>query len=77
MPTLSLNDRTVSFETGQTILEVAQQNDVVIPTLCHLKEAHATGGCRICVVEVAGSDQLLPACATPAGADMRILERQV
>ena len=73
MPTLSLNDRTVSFETGQTILEVAQQNDVVIPTLCHLKEAHATGGCRICVVEVAGSDPLLPACATPAGADMRIL----
>ena len=72
MPTLSLNDRTVSFEPGQTILEVARQNDVVIPTLCYLKEAHPTGGCRICVVEVEGSDQLLPACDTPASADMRI-----
>ncbi len=72
MPTLSLNDRTVSFESGQTILEVARQNDVAIPTLCHLKDARPTGGCRICVVEVEGSDQLLPACATPAGADMRI-----
>ncbi len=73
MPTLSLNDRTVAFEAGQTILEVARSNDLVVPTLCHLKYVHPTGQCRICVVEVAGSDQLLPACATPAGAGMQIL----
>ena len=72
MPTLYLNDKAVSFQEGQTILEVANENHVAIPTLCHLPEASATGQCRICIVEVAGSDQLLPACATAAGADMRI-----
>ncbi len=73
MPILYLNNTPVSFQEGQTILEAARENNVVIPTLCHLPEAHATGQCRICVVEVAGSDQLLPACATPAGPHMRIL----
>ncbi len=79
MPNLYLNNKAVPFQEGQTILEVAKENNVVIPTLCHLPEAHATGQCRICVVEAAGSDQLLPACATPAGPDMRIFtdSRQV
>ena len=43
MPALSLNDRIIAFEPGQTILEVARQNDVVIPTLCYLKESQPTG----------------------------------
>ena len=72
MPFLYLNDRKVAFEQGQTILEAAEQNQVAIPTLCHLAEATPTGQCRICVVEVAGSDSLLPACATPAGEEMKI-----
>ncbi len=72
MPSLYLNNTEVCFQQGQTILEVARENQVVIPTLCHLPEVQATGQCRICVVEVAGSDQLLPACATPAGPGMRI-----
>ena len=73
MPTLLLNNRAVSFEEGRTILEVARQNNVIIPTLCHLAGTLPTGNCRICLVEVEGSDQLLASCATPAGPDMRVL----
>ena len=72
MPKLFLNDNEVSFQMGQTILDVAKENGVDIPTLCHIPSLDAAGLCRICVVEADGNDDLLPACATPAGEDMRI-----
>jgi NADH dehydrogenase/NADH:ubiquinone oxidoreductase subunit G len=68
--TLTMNGRCLSFETGQTLLEVAAAHAIVIPTLCHLKGTTPTGACRVCVVEVAGARTLVPACSTPAGAGM-------
>ena len=54
MPTLIINNNQISFEPGQTILEVARKNNIEIPTLCYLSECMPTGQCRICVVEVDG-----------------------
>jgi predicted molibdopterin-dependent oxidoreductase YjgC len=68
--TITINGNLLSFESGQTILEVARRNRIDIPTLCHLKGATPTGACRICVVEVQGARTLLAACATPAAANM-------
>jgi NADP-reducing hydrogenase subunit HndD len=69
---LVLNGKTISFRSGQTILEVAAENGVQIPTLCYLKGATPTGACRICLVEVAGARTLLAACSTPAAAGMEV-----
>ena len=63
-----INGNEFAFESGETILDVAQRNDIDIPTLCHLKGATPTGACRICVVEVEGARTLLPACSKPAAA---------
>ncbi len=71
-PTLVINGQEVPFEPGQTILEVARDNGIFIPTLCYQKRAEPIGACRICVVEVSGFDELLPACSTPANAGMEI-----
>ena len=60
---LVLNGKTISFRSGQTILEVARENGVQIPTLCYLKDATPTGACRICLVEVEGARNLAAACA--------------
>ena len=68
--TLTLNQRTVGFLPGQTILEAATAAGVRIPTLCHLRGATPTGACRICLVEVAGARTLVAACSTPAAANM-------
>lgn len=51
---------------GDTILEVARRNDTYIPTLCYLKGLSPSGACRMCVVEVEGSNKLLTSCTTPA-----------
>lgn len=65
-----INGRRLSFQDGDTILKVASDNDISIPTLCHLKGTTPTGACRICVVEVEGARTLLTACSTPAVANI-------
>jgi predicted molibdopterin-dependent oxidoreductase YjgC len=67
---LTIDGLACMFEPGQTILEVASANGIHIPTLCYLPEAGHRDVCRICVVDVAGAGRLLPACSTPATADM-------
>ena len=71
--TLFINNREVAFTPGQTILEVAEANHIHIPTLCYLKNASPTESCRVCVVEVEGLESLVPSCATPARAGIRVL----
>ena len=69
---MTINGNPLSFSLGETILDVARRNSIDIPTLCHLKGASPTGVCRVCVVEVAGARNLLPACATPADDNMTV-----
>ncbi len=63
---LTINGRTVTSESGKTILEAATQAGIFIPTLCHHPLVKPEEGCRICVVEVRGADRLTASCAAPA-----------
>jgi bidirectional [NiFe] hydrogenase diaphorase subunit len=62
--TLFIDGKNVSARAGQTILEVAREHGITIPTLCHLEGLSDVGSCRLCVVEVKGSPKLFPACVT-------------
>lgn len=66
--TITINGHACHFEPGQTILEVARQNSIDIPNLCHLKGTRATGACRVCIVEIEESwgKKLVSSCSTPA-----------
>lgn len=70
--TIIINGNECSIKDNQTILQVAEDHGIPIPTLCYLKGASPTGRCRICVVEVDGGDELVPACSTPAEHNMVI-----
>jgi bidirectional [NiFe] hydrogenase diaphorase subunit len=61
----------VGHET-QTVLDVARENGVSIPTLCQLDGLCDVGACRLCVVEVAGSNKLMPACTTKIAPEMEV-----
>ncbi len=61
---ITLNEKQVACEAGQTILQVARANGVVIPTLCHDELLEPFGSCWLCVVEVKGARGFVPACAT-------------
>src|SRR6516165_8598826 len=70
--TLTIDDKNVSARAGQTILEVAQENGIKIPTLCHLDGLSDVGACRLCVVEIKGQNKLLPACVTAVEEGMEV-----
>jgi len=63
---LNIDGNEVQVPSGTTVLEVAQSIDISIPTLCQFSEVKPTGFCRICVVEVEGYPNLLPACVLEA-----------
>jgi ferredoxin len=64
--TLKIDGVDVGAREDETILELAQENGIFIPTLCHLEGVHDVGACRLCLVEVKGTSKLLPACMTYA-----------
>jgi len=57
---------------GQTVLEVAQDNGIWIPTLCYDRRLAPYGACRICLVEVEGARSLMPACTTEVTPGMKV-----
>lgn len=62
MVNLTINNCNIQVPEGTTILEAARGAGIEIPTLCYLKEINEIGACRVCVVEVEGSDKLVTAC---------------
>jgi predicted molibdopterin-dependent oxidoreductase YjgC len=65
----------VNGQQGMTILEIAKQTGIDIPTLCHIPGLTPSGSCRICVVEVEGAARLAGACHTPIAEGMVIHTR--
>lgn len=65
MPKVMLNGKQVNAKSGQSILSVAYDNGIKIPTLCFLKEVNEIGFCRMCVVELESEKDLVSACDTP------------
>jgi bidirectional [NiFe] hydrogenase diaphorase subunit len=70
--TLTINDQNIGARSDGTILEAAGESNIHIPTLCHLDGLSDVGACRMCLVEVAGSNKLLPACTTRVAEGMVI-----
>lgn len=67
---LKINGRSFEAEEGQTILEVAKENGIRIPALCHHDGLESWGGCRVCMVEITHADWkgwkgLVTACLYP------------
>jgi bidirectional [NiFe] hydrogenase diaphorase subunit len=60
--TLTINDRLISAHQDETILIAAANAGIKIPTLCYVEGLSAHGGCRLCLVEIAGAGRLQPAC---------------
>ncbi len=56
----------VSFTPGETVLQVAERAGKQIPTLCNDPRLEPFGGCRLCVVEVEGSNNPVASCTTRA-----------
>ena len=52
MIALTINGNKIKAQEGKTILEVARENGIHIPTLCYNEALEPAGNCRLCTVEV-------------------------
>ena len=71
--TLTIDGRELGAREDQTILEVARENGIFIPTLCELAGLSTVGACRLCLVEIKGNPRLWPACTTAIQEGMEVV----
>jgi NADH dehydrogenase/NADH:ubiquinone oxidoreductase subunit G len=74
---LEIDGKEVAAKEGKTILEVAREAGISIPTLCFHEQLVPYAGCRLCVVEAEGNGrlQLVASCAYPVEENLVIKTR--
>ncbi|MBN2582349.1 MAG: iron hydrogenase small subunit [Planctomycetes bacterium] len=72
MVTIEVNHQTVEAQPGEMLLDTLKRAGIKVPTLCHMEELFPSGACRMCVVEVEGQRGLVPSCAFPVAAGMKV-----
>ena len=69
---LQIDDKHVTAEDGETIIEAADRVGIYIPRFCYHKKLSIAANCRMCLVEIEGSKKPVAACATPVSTDMKV-----
>jgi len=76
VPVVTIEGKTVTVPHESTILQAARKAHVWIPTLCYHPTFSAPAVCRICMVEIEGSDgapgRLVTACNYPVRRDITV-----
>ncbi|MBF0552712.1 MAG: (2Fe-2S)-binding protein, partial [Deltaproteobacteria bacterium] len=67
---LSIDGHDVETAKGRSVLEAALKAGIYIPNLCHHPDLKPIGACRLCVVEIEGTQELATSCTTIAEAGM-------
>ena len=69
---ITINGKALEANDGQTILDVAKENGIKIPTLCFHSDLTPGASCRLCLVEIKGKKNLYTACSLKAEEGMEI-----
>ncbi len=72
---MQVDGRTVEAKDGETILSALKREGIHVPTLCHMEGLPPSGACRMCIVEMEGAPNFVPACSFPVAAGMKIQTR--
>jgi iron-only hydrogenase group A len=70
---ISINGKKIKAQQGKTILEIARENGIDIPSLCYHPDVSPKAGCRLCLVQIAGQKNPQTACSTIAENGMDII----
>jgi iron-only hydrogenase group A len=69
---VEINGRKINARRDETILSLLNRSGIHVPTLCYMSGFTPTGACRMCVVEIEGMNDLVPACSHPVEEWMKI-----
>lgn len=69
---ITIDGKEIEAREGQSVLEAALAAGVFIPHLCSHPDLEAKGGCRLCSVEIEGTEGAVPSCETEAKDGMKV-----
>ena len=72
MPKITVNNKTIEFEQGMTVLQACELAGAEIPRFCYHERLSIAGNCRMCLVEMEKSPKPIASCAMPAADGMKI-----
>jgi len=61
---LIIDGKEIFGKKDQTILNIAKENNISIPTLCHSEKLSHTTSCFVCVIKDKKSGRFLPSCSS-------------
>ena len=64
--TVTIDGKVCQSTFGKTILNIARENDIYIPTMCYLTKVQPIASCRMCIVDVEGVDGMILSCQEKA-----------
>ena len=62
---IKINNNEYNCNPNETVIQVADRNDIYIPRFCYHESLSIAANCRMCLIEQKGIGKPLPACATP------------
>lgn len=67
---INIDGRDIDTQAGSTVLQAALDAGIYIPHLCYHPDLEPIGACRLCIVEIDGTEGLPTACSTPVSDGM-------
>ncbi len=67
-----IDGKEITIEGDKTVIEIARENGIYIPSLCYHRKLGPASMCRVCVVEVEGTRNLQTACSLMPSDGMKI-----
>ena len=59
---IKIDGEEVEAQAGETVLQVAQRENVYIPYFCYHKKLSIAGNCRMCLVQIEGQGKPVISC---------------
>ncbi len=72
---IEIDGKPLQVESGDTIMDAANQAGIPIPHFCYHKKLSIAANCRMCLVQVEKAPKPMPACATPVTDGMKVFTR--
>lgn len=69
---LFIDGTEIQAEEGMSVLEASLAAGIYIPHLCSHPDLPATGGCKMCVVEIDGQEAPVSSCVTEVQEGMKV-----
>lgn len=72
--TIIINGKACTAQKGQYLLDVARENRIGIPSLCHHSSLRGSNSCRLCIVEIKEGERarVVTSCTFPVTKEMTV-----